>query len=152
MARRTGDAVGVPAPRPTESARAPRIPVSVDSTSRHDLGLGPDGLRRAPAPGLPRAHAAPARGRAALRSRALSALLLAAALAVLPGCASEGITGGGTVLSDTLTVYSLLPDPRTPAAADIIDGEKLALAQAGGRAGGRTINFVSLEEGADGKP
>jgi branched-chain amino acid transport system substrate-binding protein len=56
------------------------------------------------------------------------------------------------VLSDTLTVYSLLPDPRTPTAADIIDGEKLALAQAGGRAGGRTVNFVSLEEGADGKP
>ena len=78
--------------------------------------------------------------------------MLAAALAVLPGCASEGITGGGTVLSDTLTVYSLLPDPRAPAAADIVDGEKLALAQAGGRAGGRTVNFVSLEEGADGKP
>jgi ABC-type branched-subunit amino acid transport system substrate-binding protein len=34
----------------------------------------------------------------------------------------------------------------------MIDGEKLALAQAGGRAGGRTVNFVSLEEGADGKP
>ena len=78
--------------------------------------------------------------------------MLAAALVVLPGCASEGITGGGAVLSDTLTVYSLLPDPRTPAAADIVDGEKLALAQAGGRAGGRTVNFVSLEEGADGKP
>jgi branched-chain amino acid transport system substrate-binding protein len=71
---------------------------------------------------------------------------------VLSGCASEGINRGGSVLSDTLTVYSLLPDPRAPAAADIIDGEKLALAQAGGRAGGRTVNFVSLEEGADGKP
>jgi branched-chain amino acid transport system substrate-binding protein len=56
------------------------------------------------------------------------------------------------VLSDTLTVYSLLPDPRIPVAADIVDGEKLALAQAGGRAGGRTVNFVSLEEGADGRP
>jgi ABC-type branched-subunit amino acid transport system substrate-binding protein len=78
--------------------------------------------------------------------------VLAAALAALPGCASEGINRGGTVLSDTLTVYSLLPDPRTPAAADMIDGEKLALAQAGGRAGGRTVNFVSLDEGADGKP
>jgi branched-chain amino acid transport system substrate-binding protein len=78
--------------------------------------------------------------------------VLAAALAALPGCASEGIDRGGTVLSDTLTVYSLLPDPRTLAAADMIDGEKLALAQAGGRAGGRTVNFVSLEEGADGKP
>ena len=79
--------------------------------------------------------------------------MLAGALAVaLSGCASEGINRGGTVLSDTLTVYSLLPDPRTPTAADIVDGEKLALAQAGGRAGGRTVNFVSLEEGADGKP
>jgi len=71
---------------------------------------------------------------------------------VLSGCASEGINRGGSVLSDTLTVYSLLPDPRAPVAADIVDGEKLALAQAGGRAGGRTVNFVSLEEGADGKP
>jgi branched-chain amino acid transport system substrate-binding protein len=70
----------------------------------------------------------------------------------LSGCASEGISRGGAVLGDTLTVYSLLPDPRTPAAADIVDGEKLALAQAGGRAGGHTVNFVSLDEGADGKP
>jgi len=80
-------------------------------------------------------------------------LLVAAALAAaLSGCASEGITHGGAVLSDTLTVYSLLPDPRAPAQADIVDGEKLALAQAGGRSGRFTINFVSLEEGADGKP
>jgi ABC-type branched-subunit amino acid transport system substrate-binding protein len=82
-----------------------------------------------------------------------AALLVAAALAAgLAGCESEGITGGGAVLSDTLTVYSLLPDPKAPVAADIVDGEKLALAQAGGRAGRYTINFVSLAEGADGAP
>jgi ABC-type branched-subunit amino acid transport system substrate-binding protein len=85
--------------------------------------------------------------------RRAAALLLAAALAAaLAGCENEGITRGGAVLSDTLTVYSLLPDPRAPAAADIVDGEKLALAQAGGRAGRYTINFVSLAEGADGAP
>src|SRR4051794_14080423 len=154
MARGPGDTVGVPAPRAAEPARAPRIPVSVDTTSEHDLGLGSHRPRRAAAPGLPRALRPPAGGRGAhrARTRALSAVVVAAAVAALPGCASEGITRGGAVLSDTLTVYSLLPDPRVPAAADMIDGEKLALAQAGGRAGGRTVNFVSLEEGADGKP
>lgn len=85
--------------------------------------------------------------------RRASALLLATGLAaVLAGCENESITHGGTVLSDTLTVYSLLPDPRAPAAADIVNGEKLALAQAGGRAGRHTINFTSLAEGADGAP
>src|SRR5689334_4030601 len=106
MARGPGDALGVPAPRAPESARAPRIPVSVDTASEHDLGLRADRPQRSPAPGLPRAPRAPEGGRAAKRPRALSALVLAAALAALPGCASEGITHGGTVLSDTLTVYS----------------------------------------------
>jgi branched-chain amino acid transport system substrate-binding protein len=87
-----------------------------------------------------------------MRRRAAIAALLAALLATLAGCADEGITRGGAVLSDTLTVYSLLPDPRSGAAADAVDGEKLALAQAGGRAGRFTINFSSLDEGAGGEP
>jgi branched-chain amino acid transport system substrate-binding protein len=77
-----------------------------------------------------------------------AALLVALALA---GCANEGITHGGTVLSDTLTVYSLLPGPSSGAAADAVAGEKLALAQAGGRAGRYTINFSSVDEGAKGE-
>jgi ABC-type branched-subunit amino acid transport system substrate-binding protein len=82
------------------------------------------------------------------RRLALVALLAAA---LVSGCGNEGITRGGTVLSNTLTVYSLLPAPASGAAADAVDGEKLALAQAGGRAGRFTINFASLDEGAAGQ-
>ena len=78
------------------------------------------------------------------------ALLAALALVVLAGCGSEaGITRGGTIIGDTLTVYSMLPQPSAGVSRDILDGEKLALAEAGGRAGGFGINFVSLDEGAE---
>jgi ABC-type branched-subunit amino acid transport system substrate-binding protein len=82
------------------------------------------------------------------RRLALVALLAAALVA---GCGNEGITRGGNVLSNTLTVYSLLPQPASGAAADAVAGEKLALAQAGGRAGRFTINFASVDEGASGQ-
>jgi branched-chain amino acid transport system substrate-binding protein len=80
-------------------------------------------------------------------ARLAVAALIAALLAALPGCRNEGITRGGAVLSDTLTVYSLLPDPQTPTESDFVDGEKLALAQAGGKAARFTINFASVGEG-----
>ena len=68
----------------------------------------------------------------------------AAALALTPAaCGSESTEGGGRVAGDNLVVYSLLPD--TPLARDIVDGEKLAIAQAGGRAGDFTINFAVAE-------
>lgn len=71
--------------------------------------------------------------------RALSAL--AAAVAVpLAACGSDSTEGGGRVAGDNLVVYSFLPD--TPLARDIVDGEKLAIAEAGGRAGDFTINFA----------
>ncbi len=66
--------------------------------------------------------------------------LAAVAALCLAGCASEGTAGGGRVVGETLTVYSLLPD--TPVARDIIDGEKLALAEAGGRSGAFKVNFA----------
>lgn len=69
--------------------------------------------------------------------RALAAL---AAATLLGGCASEGTAGGGRVVGETLTVVTLLP--RTPVARDLIDGQKLALAQAGGRAGEFKVNFA----------
>jgi ABC-type branched-subunit amino acid transport system substrate-binding protein len=82
-----------------------------------------------------------------MSARVAVVALVAGLLATLPGCANEGITRGGTVVSDTLTVYSLLPDPQTPTESDLVDGEKLALAQAGGKAGRFTINFTSVGEG-----
>jgi hypothetical protein len=75
------------------------------------------------------------------------AAVLIAALA-LTGCAStEGdISGGGKVIGRTVTVYSLTTDP-AGANRDFVDGEKLALAEAGGRAGELAVNFTSLDLG-----
>jgi ABC-type branched-subunit amino acid transport system substrate-binding protein len=70
--------------------------------------------------------------------RATAAALAALALG-LTACSSEGTSGGGQIVGETLTVYSLLPD--TPVAQQIIDGEKLALSEAGGRAGKFKVNF-----------
>jgi hypothetical protein len=76
----------------------------------------------------------------------IAAALLAAA-AALGGCApKEEIRRGGTVLGETLTVYSSLPAPSRGAARDIVDGEKLALAQAEGKAADHKINYASLDE------
>ncbi|MBA2515126.1 MAG: hypothetical protein H0V26_12510 [Solirubrobacterales bacterium] len=73
------------------------------------------------------------------------ASLLLAALAVT-GCGeTEGITGGGSIIGETLTVYSLLPTPDRGAARDVVDGERLALARARGRAGAFKVNFASLD-------
>jgi branched-chain amino acid transport system substrate-binding protein len=78
----------------------------------------------------------------------IPATVLAVA-ALLAGCGTkEDIRRGGTVLGETLTVYSSLPEPSRGAAHDIVDGEKLALAQAQGRAAAYKVNYSSLDEGA----
>jgi branched-chain amino acid transport system substrate-binding protein len=78
--------------------------------------------------------------------RALALALLAAALAVA-GCGNtDAIRRGGTTVGTTLTVYSSLPTPGRGVSRDIVDGEKLALAQAHGKVGKYTINFSSLDE------
>jgi len=78
------------------------------------------------------------------------ALALAAALAAA-GCGSrEAIRGGGVTVGPTLTVYSSLPSPGRGSSHDIVDGEKLALAEIHGKLGRWAINFSSLDEaGAD---
>jgi branched-chain amino acid transport system substrate-binding protein len=79
-------------------------------------------------------------------------LAVLAALAVLAGCGSErgAIEAGGRVVGDNLTVYSSLPDPARGVGRDMVDAQKLAIAQAGGRVGGFGINFVSVDEGSPG--
>ena len=69
---------------------------------------------------------------------------------VLAGCGADegGISGGGKVLGRTITVYSLMPDP-VGRNRDFVDGQKLALADAGGRAGSLLVNFNSLDLGTD---
>ena len=80
-------------------------------------------------------------------ARALPAVVLVALLAA--GCGTskdEGISGGGKVIGRTVTVYSIMQDP-SGAARDLVDGEKLALSEANGRAGALAVNFSSLDAG-----
>jgi len=75
--------------------------------------------------------------------------LVAFALLAFAGCGTakdEGISGGGKVIGRTVTVYSLTSDPGG-ANRDFVDGQKLALSDAGGRAGDFAVNFNSLDLG-----
>ncbi len=85
----------------------------------------------------------------ARQARHRTALLIALALA---GCGQSvgGIAGGGRVIGKTVTVYSVTSSP-ADANRDFVDGEKLALAAAHGRAGTLAVNFTSLDLG-DGTP
>jgi ABC-type branched-subunit amino acid transport system substrate-binding protein len=86
-----------------------------------------------------------------VRRRALVlALALAAALAQAACGNRESIRGGGATVGTTLTIYSSLPSPARGSARDMVEGEKLALAEAHGKAGEYTINFSSLDEAGEG--
>jgi ABC-type branched-subunit amino acid transport system substrate-binding protein len=79
------------------------------------------------------------------------ALALALAACATAACGNrEAIRGGGATVGTTLTIYSSLPSPARGSARDIVEGEKLALAEAQGKAGKYTINFSSLDEAGDG--
>ncbi len=72
----------------------------------------------------------------------------------MAGCGQEraAITAGGRVAGDNLTVYSSVPRPDRGLGRDMVDASKLAISQAGGRAGEFGINFVSVDEGSLGMP
>ena len=80
------------------------------------------------------------------RHRFLIAALATLALAGCGASKDEGISGGGKVIGRTVTVYSLTSDP-AGAGRDFVDGQKLALSDAGGRAGSFAVNFTSLDLG-----
>jgi ABC-type branched-subunit amino acid transport system substrate-binding protein len=82
--------------------------------------------------------------------RALAAALAAAAALGIAGCQSANST---STSGDTISVYSLLPlqGPTATAAQDVVDGEKLALQQAGGRVGKLTVNFRSVDSSDNGR-
>jgi branched-chain amino acid transport system substrate-binding protein len=83
--------------------------------------------------------------------RAAIGCLAVAALAA-SGCGSDDDGGGGSASGDggskSLTVYSSLPlqGAARPQSAKLVNGIKLALDQAGGRAGSYTIKYVSLDD------
>ena len=81
----------------------------------------------------------------------LTCLLGVTALAI-SACGSdddddEG-AGSSTISGDTLTIYSSLPLQGTSKGQSeaVIDGERLALEEAGGKVGKFTINYVSLDD------
>jgi branched-chain amino acid transport system substrate-binding protein len=89
-----------------------------------------------------------------LRARSLAAtgcLVTALALGVAAcggGDDNESGGGGGGEGRTALTIYSSLPlqgDSR-PQSTDVVNGEKLALEEAGGKVGKFTIKYVSLDD------
>jgi branched-chain amino acid transport system substrate-binding protein len=77
---------------------------------------------------------------------AATAALLAAALGVA-GCGGV-VSGASSAPGNQLTVYSSLPlqGPSAPNSEQIVDGEKLALSEAGGRIGPFKISYLSMDD------
>ncbi len=78
---------------------------------------------------------------------ALASLFVAAGLVVAAsGCG--GVPGAAATLSNQLTIYSSLPlqGPTAGISRQIVDGEKLALYQAGGRVGPFTVSYASQDD------
>ena len=82
-------------------------------------------------------------GRGSLVAPAVLALLVG-----LGGCGGVGVSTAGTLPGNQLTVYSSLPleGPAAASSQQIVNGEKLALAQVGGRVGRFKIDYASLDD------
>jgi branched-chain amino acid transport system substrate-binding protein len=74
-----------------------------------------------------------------------------AALAAATGCGAEQ-SRGGTVPGDTLTVFSSLPlqGPRAAQSESIVNAQKLALRDSGGRVGDYKVNYASADDSTAG--
>ena len=83
------------------------------------------------------------RATAVLGLAALGAVACAAA-----GCGGVGVSGAASIVGNQLTIYSSMPLQGSSAGAgeQVVNGEKLALAQTGGRVGPFKISFVSLDD------
>ncbi len=83
-----------------------------------------------------------------MRARWLGLAALIPVLLVLSGCGETGASIASEAVSDQLTVYSSLPlqGPSAEVSEQIVGGEKLALAEAHGRAGPFTIHYDSLDD------
>jgi branched-chain amino acid transport system substrate-binding protein len=90
----------------------------------------------------------------ALIARARRRAPLTAAVTILAlgagGCGDQ--SRGGHISGDTLTIYSSLPlqGPHRAQSESIINGEKLALQEAGGKAGAYKVNFASRDDATAG--
>jgi branched-chain amino acid transport system substrate-binding protein len=81
-------------------------------------------------------------------ARWLGLLALAAVLLGVVGCGGVAVSDIAEATDGELTIYSSLPlqGPSAAASQQIVDGEKLALHDAGGRAGLFKINYDSLDD------
>jgi branched-chain amino acid transport system substrate-binding protein len=88
----------------------------------------------------------------AFRRGAIALLIVGATALAIAACGSSskssGSGGGGAVSGKTLDIYSDLPllGPLTSATQPLVNGIKLALSQAGGKAGPWTIKYTSLND------
>jgi branched-chain amino acid transport system substrate-binding protein len=84
-------------------------------------------------------------------SKPLLAAVCATALLGAAGCGEEQ-SRGGTVPGDTLTVFSSLPlqGPRAAQSKSIVNAQKLALRDSGGRVGDFKVNFASADDSTAG--
>jgi branched-chain amino acid transport system substrate-binding protein len=64
------------------------------------------------------------------------------------GCGGTGATGASETGGNQLAIYSSLPlqGPSAEASLQTVNGEKLALSQAGGRVGAFRVSYVSLDD------
>jgi branched-chain amino acid transport system substrate-binding protein len=71
-----------------------------------------------------------------------------ASIPVLAGCGGAGTSPAARSVGKQLTVYSSLPlqGPSASISQQIVGGEKLALAHAGGHVGRFTVSYVSLDD------
>ena len=83
-----------------------------------------------------------------MRAHWLGLAALAAAATALGGCGGVGSAYVSDAAGSQLAIYSSLPlqGPEAEASQQIVDGEKLALADAGGRAGDFKVGYVSLDD------
>jgi len=85
--------------------------------------------------------------------RARAAAMAAVLAAVLAGCGSSGVVEGGNnaFSATTLTVYTDLPllGPDGAQMTSVVNGEELALYQAGGHVGQLHVSLQELDDAAD---
>ncbi len=81
-------------------------------------------------------------------ARWLGLVALAAVLLGVAGCGGVAVSDVAEATGDQLTVYSSLPlqGPSAGVSEQIVDGEELALHDAGGRAGRFKIDYASLDD------
>jgi branched-chain amino acid transport system substrate-binding protein len=83
-----------------------------------------------------------------VRARWLCLAALAALAVTVAGCGGVSISGASEATGNQLVIYSSLPlqGPSAEVAAQIVNGERLALADSGGRIGPFRVSYVSLDD------